>query len=177
MNLQPLFAPKTVAVVGVSLSNDRHPANVIYQKNLLRYPVEVFPVNPRGGFLQGEPVYTGIGEIPKPLDLAVIAVRAPQVTDVVAACIRHGVGGAAVISGGFAESGQAERQERLAALARAANFPFVGPNCLGIYVPNQVDTFFLPTERMVRPEAGNVALVSQSGGILVDQMVKFADEG
>lgn len=122
-------------------------------------------------------MYTGIGEIPKPLDLAVIAVRAPQVTDVVAACIRHGVGGAAVISGGFAESGQAERQERLAALARAANFPFVGPNCLGIYVPNQVDTFFLPTERMVRPEAGNVALVSQSGGILVDQMVKFADEG
>jgi acyl-CoA synthetase (NDP forming) len=177
VNFQPLFAPKTVAVVGVSLSNDRHPANVIYQKNLLRYPVEVFPVNPRGGFLQGEPVYTGIGEIPKPLDLAVIAVRAPQVTEVVGACIRHGVGGAAVISGGFAESGQTERQERLAALARAADFPFVGPNCLGIYVPNQVDTFFLPTERMVRPEAGNVALISQSGGILVDQMVKFAEEG
>jgi acetyltransferase len=40
-----------------------------------------------------------------------------------------------------------------------------------------MDTFFLPSERMVRPETGTVALVSQSGGILVDHMTKFAEEG
>ena len=68
-------------------------------------------------------------------------------------------------------------QERIVAIAREASFPFVGPNCLGIYVPSHVDTFFLPGERMVKPVIGNVSFVSQSGGILVDQLIKFASEG
>ncbi len=57
-----------------------------------------------------------------------------------------------------------------------AKFPFIGPNCLGIYVPRTIDTFFLPVERMVKPDTGNVSFVSQSGGILVDQMIKFKNE-
>jgi acetyltransferase len=48
---------------------------------------------------------------------------------------------------------------------------------LGIYSPPFVDTFFIPSERIVRPDRGRVALVSQSGGILVDHMIKFAGEG
>jgi acyl-CoA synthetase (NDP forming) len=62
-------------------------------------------------------------------------------------------------------------------IAREADFPFVGPNCLGIYSPDHVDTFFSPSERMVYPKAGNIALVSQSGGVLVDQMINLSDEG
>ena len=177
MNLQPLFKPKTMAVVGVSFSNDRHPANIIYNKAHLRYPLKVFAVNPRGGSLLGEPVFTDISEIAEKVDLAVIAVRADAVPDVLQKCIRNRVGGATIISGGFAEVNRKDLQDRLVALAREANFPFIGPNCLGIYVPSMVDTFFLPGERMVHPASGNVALVSQSGGVLVDQMVKFAEQG
>ena len=177
MNLQPLFEPKTMAVVGVSFSNDRHPANIIYNKAHLRYPLKVFPVNPRGGSLLGERVFTDISEIAEEVDLAVIAVRADAVPDVLEECIRNGVGGATIISGGFAEVDRKDLQDRLVAIAREANFPFIGPNCLGIYVPSVVDTFFLPGERMVHPDPGNVALVSQSGGVLVDQMVKFAEQG
>jgi acyl-CoA synthetase (NDP forming) len=177
VNFQALFEPKTMAVIGVSLNNDRHPANVIYYKNNLRYPVKVFPVNPRGGVVQGERVFAHISEIPEKVDLAVIAVRAEHVSAILSDCIQGGVGAAAVISGGFAESGRADLQDRIVAIAREADFPFVGPNCLGIYSPAHMDTFFLPSERMVRPDPGNVALVSQSGGILVDQMIKFAQEG
>jgi acyl-CoA synthetase (NDP forming) len=177
VNFQALFEPKTMAVIGVSLNNDRHPANVIYYKNNLRYPVKVFPVNPRGGVVQGERVFAHISEIPEKVDLAVIAVRAEHVSAILSDCIQGGVGAAAVISGGFAESGRADLQDRIVAIAREADFPFVGPNCLGIYSPTHMDTFFLPSERMVRPDPGNVALVSQSGGILVDQMIKFAEEG
>ena len=43
-----------MAVIGVSLSNDRHPGNVIYNKNHHRYPLQVFPVNPHGGVVQGQ---------------------------------------------------------------------------------------------------------------------------
>lgn len=177
MNLKALFTPQTVAVIGVSLSNDRHPANVIYNKNLLRYPVRIYPVNPRGGMLQGQEVFTSIDEVPAPVDLAVIAVRAELVPEVLTRCIEAGVKAATIISGGFAEAGREDLQERIAAIGRAADFPFVGPNCLGIYSPGVVDTFFLPSERMIRPDQGNVAVVSQSGGILVDLLVKFADEG
>ena len=177
MNFRKLFEPKTMAIIGVSLNNDRHPANVVFNKNQLRYPVKVFAVNPRGGVLQGEKVFAHVSEIPGKVDLAVIAVRAEHVPDIVTDCIKAQVGGAAVISGGFAEVGQKDLQDRMASIAREAKFPFIGPNCLGIYSPSNVDTFFIPSERMVQPDPGNVALVSQSGGILVDQMVKFADEG
>ena len=56
MDLNPLFEPRTMAVLGVSSSNFRHPANEIFTKNLLRYPVKVYGVNPRGGTLNGQPI-------------------------------------------------------------------------------------------------------------------------
>ena len=177
MNFRRLFEPKTMAIIGVSLNNDRHPANVVFNKNQLRYPVKVFAVNPNGGILQGERVFKHVSEIPEKVDLAVIAVRAEHVPDIVTSCIESQVGGAAVVSGGFAESGRKDLQDRMVSIAREARFPLIGPNCLGIYSPSKVDTFFIPSERMVQPSPGNVALVSQSGGILVDQIVKFADEG
>jgi acetyltransferase len=166
-----------MAIIGVSLTNDRHPANVVFNKNHLRYTTQVFPVNARGGMLQGERVFSSVSEIPEKVDLAVIAVRAEHAPEVLVDCIESDVGGAAIISGGFAEIGRKDLQDRLVAIAKEAEFPFVGPNCLGIYSPPRVDTLFLPNERIVRPDPGNVALVSQSGGILVDQMVKFAGEG
>lgn len=177
MDFRPLFKPESMAVIGVSLKNERHPANVIFNKTLLRYPIDVYPVNPAGGFLQGETVYRNISDIPRKIDLAVVATRAEAVPNILTDCIRAGVGGAALISAGFAESGRQDLQDRIVKIARSADFPFIGPNCLGIYAPAQIDTFFLPAERMVRPEAGNVAIISQSGGVLVDQMVKFANEG
>jgi acetate---CoA ligase (ADP-forming) len=177
VNFTPLFKPGSMAVAGVSLSNERHPANVIYNKIHLRYPVKVYPVNPKGGVFKRDRVYRGMEEIPGPVDLAVIAVRADLVPETLSQCIRKGVGGAVIISGGFAESGRADLQERIAAMAREADFPFIGPNCLGIYSPGKFDTFFLPGERLVRPNPGSVGFVSQSGGVLVDQMVKFTEQG
>jgi len=177
LNFSPLFKPESIAVIGVSMTNDRHPANVIYNKIHLRYPVKVYPVNPGGGMLYRDKVYTDISEIPTRIDLAVIAVRADYVPGVLESCIRNNVGGATVISGGFSESGREDLQAQLVSMARSADFPFIGPNCLGIYAPDRFDTFFLPGERLVRPESGRVAIVSQSGGVLVDQMVKFAEQG
>jgi acyl-CoA synthetase (NDP forming) len=177
LNFEALLNPKTIAVVGVSLTNDRHPANVIYNKNNLRLSATSFAVNPRGGLFQGKKIFKSVSEIPEKIDLAVIAVRAESTPSVLEDCIRAGAGGATIISGGFAESGRKHLQDTLVEMAEKADFPFIGPNCLGIYAPPDIDTFFLPSERVVRPDSGNVAIVSQSGGILIDQMVKFAEEG
>lgn len=177
MDLTKIFKPDTMAVIGVSLTNETHPANVIYNKNRLRYEARAFAVNPRGGRIRGDMAYKRLEDIPEKIDLAVIAVKAELVISVVEECIETGVGGAVIISGGFAETGLGDLQDRLVALAREAEFPFIGPNCLGVYAAPQMDTFFIPSERMVRPESGKVTMISQSGGVVVDQMVKAAAEG
>lgn len=177
VKFQTFFEPKTLAVIGISLDNDRHPANVIYNKNRLRYPVKVFPVNNKGGRYQGEDVYASVLEVPERVELAIIAVRAQHVPGVLTECIEAEVGGAIIISGGFAEVGRRDLQDYIKDLAKEAAFPFMGPNCIGIFSPSHLDTFFIPSERMVMPVPGNVAIVSQSGGILADLMVKFAGEG
>ncbi len=177
MDLSCLFRPKTMAVIGVSTSHETHPANVIYTKNHLRYPVQTFPVNPKGGTLNRENLFPSVADIPGSVDVAVIAVRAEYVHSVLKQCIKKEVKGAVIISGGFSEAGNQVGQNRLVEMAKEADFPFIGPNCLGIYAPGCVDTFFLPGERIIRPEKGNVGFISQSGGVLVDQMVKFAGQG
>jgi len=177
MNLKPLLEPKTMAVIGVSATNERHPANVIFDKNHHRYPVQVFAVNPKGGQLHDETLYARISDLPQKIDLAVIAARAEFVPDVFTQCIKAGVKSAAVVSGGFTEGGRKDLQDKIVAMARETDFPFIGPNCLGIFSPLHVDTFFLPIERMIKPNYGSVAFISQSGGILVDQMIKFSQQG
>jgi len=177
VDLKKLFKPSTMAVIGVSTSQDNHPANVIYNKNHLRYPVKTFPVNPKGGILNRQTLYQSVEDIDQNIDMAVIAVRSEFVPAVVEQCIRKRVGGAVIISGGFSESGNTVLQKRVVDMAKEASFPFVGPNCLGIYAPDHVDTFFLPGERIIRPDKGNIGFISQSGGVLVDQMVKFAGQG
>jgi acyl-CoA synthetase (NDP forming) len=172
-----LFEPKSLAVIGVSTHNDRHPANVIFNKNRLHYPLKVYAVNPSGGRLLGEPVYRSVPEIPEKVDLAVIVVRAEQVKGVLVDCIEAGAGAGVIISGGFAEVGRSDLQEEIAAVAREADFPFLGPNCIGMFSPPYVDTNFIANERMIRPNPGNIALVSQSGGILLDLMIKLTEEG
>ena len=177
MNLDRLLKPGRVAVIGVSLSNDNHPANVIFKKLQYRYPVDVYAVNNRGGTLHGVPVYNGIGAVPERIDLAILAVRAPHAPQIIEACIANDVGGAVVVSGGFAETGNTTLQDQLAAIARSADFPVIGPNCLGYFSPGKVDTFILPSERMETPRRGGVAIVSQSGAFLVDLLVKFSKHG
>ena len=177
MDLDRLLKPKRVAVVGVSLSNDNHPANVIFKKLQFRYPVDVYAVNNRGGEIHGVRVYDSIAAVPENIDLAIIAVRAPFAPEIVQACIENDVGGAVVVSGGFAETGNVDLQNQLAAIAREANFPIIGPNCLGFFSPGRIDTFILPSERMEIPKPGGVAVVSQSGAFLVDLLVKFYKHG
>jgi len=177
MNLDRLLKPKRVAVIGVSTSNDNHPANVIFKKLHFRYPVDVYAVNNRGGELHGIPVYPGIADVPGAIDLAIIAVRAAYSPEVLESCIGKGVGGAVIVSGGFAETGNAALQDRVTTIAKAADFPFIGPNCLGYFSPGKVDTFILPSERIETPLAGGVAIISQSGAFLVDLLVKFSKHG
>lgn len=169
MDLKRIFEPKNIAVVGVS-NNFLNPGTVIFRKNLHEMEVNTYGVNPKGGVIDGREIYRKVSDIPVNLDLVVIAIRAEYVNPVVEECGEIGVGGVVVISGGFAEAGGAgiERQKELTRIALKYDLPVIGPNCFGIYSPPYVDTFFLPSERMVKLPPGNIAIISQSGGFMVD---------
>ncbi len=177
MNLTKIFKPKSMAVIGISQSNPFNPANVIYNKNRHHYKLKTYGVNPKGGKLYGRDIYKSISDIPEKIDLAVISTRADFVPDIVTECIQAGVSGAVVISGGFTETGRSDLQETVREIAMENSFPVIGPNCLGIFSYSSVDTFFLSGERLINMNHGPVSLVSQSGGILVDQLIKLTQEG
>ncbi|KAA9375906.1 acetate--CoA ligase family protein [Microbispora cellulosiformans] len=164
--LDRLLSPRSIAMVGASNSPTRIGGTVF--GNLLRaFPGEVHPIHPKDEVVQGRTAFRRVGDLPEPVDLAVIAVPAPAVVDVVAECAARGVGGAAVITSGFAEAGPEGRalQDRLTAVSRETGIRVIGPNCIGFMNSHGgVMANFMITPDQPMPEAGPVALVSQSGG-------------
>ncbi|GAA1002337.1 hypothetical protein Aple_000120 [Acrocarpospora pleiomorpha] len=153
-------------MVGASNSPTRIGGTVF--ANLLRaFPGDVHPVHPKDQVVQGRPAFRTVGELPEPVDLAVIAVPAAAVVDVVAECAARGVGGATIITSGFAEAGPEGRalQDRLTQVSRETGIRVIGPNCIGyMNAHDGVMANFMVTVDEPLPRPGPVALVSQSGG-------------
>ncbi len=181
VNLEPLFKPKNaIAVVGVSTTNWSNPGTVVWRKNYFMQGAKrnVYGVNPKGGIIDGQPIFQSIEDIPEKLDLVVGALRAEHTPELVEMAGRMDVPAMIIVSGGFAEVGGKGRelQDQITKLAYQYDIALIGPNCVGILSPPFVDTFFIPSERFIRPKfGGNMMIVSQSGGILADQFfAKFA---
>jgi len=93
-------------------------------------------------------------------------------------CGKAKVKTAVVISGGFAEVGNVELQNKIVEIAKKYNIAMLGPNCLGIMDPlSKVDTLFLPTYKLSRPRVGGVSFVTQSGAVGSTILDLIAKEG
>jgi len=160
----PLFAPKTVAVVGASTRSTALPNVFMRRIREFGYTGEIYPIHPSADAIDGHKAYRSLGETPRPVDYAYIAIAAAQVAPLLAAG-KGRVRFAQVISSGFGEVDEGKGlQDELAAAARAAGMRLIGPNCLGIYTPRGHVTF---TE--IGPkELGPVGIISQSGGLGTD---------
>jgi acyl-CoA synthetase (NDP forming) len=171
-----MLNPRAAAVVGVSTSNPFSPGNVIFRKLCFEHALPTYPINPRGGEVEGQEVYKSISQAPKGIDLAVIAIPAKYVPDVLEECGSKSIKAVIVVSGGFSETGEKGKylEKEIVKIANKHSITMVGPNCIGVFVPERVDTFFLPSERVARPRRGNVAIISQSGGWLVERLEEFA---
>jgi acyl-CoA synthetase (NDP forming) len=172
-NLKNIFKPKSMVVVGVSQKNYLNPGTIIFLKNLFEMKLgeHTYAVNPKGGILESQKIYENISNIPETPDVAVLAIPAKYTLKSVKECIDKGIKGIIAIGGGFAETGKegASIQNDIAKLCIDANIPLIGPNCVGVYSPPYIDTIFLSTERLTLPKKGNVSIISQSGGVLLEQ--------
>ncbi len=162
--LSPLFAPRSVVVIGASDRLDSV-GGVVF-RNMLQsgFQGRLFAINPKHVTVQGQPCFAGVEAISEPIDLAVIATRATTVPEIVEACGKHGVKAAVVLSAGFSEAGPEGVALEQAVLenARRYGLRLLGPNCLGIMRPA---TGLNATFGSSGAKPGNLALISQSGAL------------
>ncbi|RLF84224.1 CoA-binding protein [Thermococci archaeon] len=164
MNLDFLFYPQSVAVIGAS-NKEGKIGNAI-MKNLINFGFKgkIYPVNVKEEKILGIKAYKSVLEIPENVDVAVISIPGKFVPQILEECGQKGVKGVVVISAGFKEAGNVELEEKLLEVARKWNIRIVGPNCLGVTnIENGFDCTFNPPERQARPEFGGIAFMSQSG--------------
>lgn len=161
--LQSIFNAKSVAVIGASSASFKWGAQTLHRLINFGYHGKVYPINPRETEIQGLRAYASVLDVPDPIDLAVITVRADMVPQSVKECTEKGIKGAIIISADFAETGhhgQSLQKETLE-IARQGGLRFVGPNCFGIFnSANGLST--LPTV----PAKGEIGFISQSGSLV-----------
>ena len=173
-----LLAPDSVAVIGASRQPGKIGQAVLQNLRAAGFHGALYAVNPNVSAIDGVPAFSSVMEIPGPVDLAVIARPAPEVPDLVAECARKAVHGLVVLSSGFAELGGPGEalQHSIVSAARANGMRVVGPNCLGIANPDpavRLNATFAP----IAPVDGNVAFLSQSGGIGIELLSQASTRG
>ncbi|MGQ0700383.1 MAG: acetate--CoA ligase family protein [Panacagrimonas sp.] len=172
-SIDRLFAPRSIALVGAT---ERSIWSIAAYDNLKRCGFEgrIDLVNPKGGSIFGRVAATSCAAVGEEIDAALLMVPESKMLEVFEDLKAAHVGGAVILSAGFAETGAAgaERQKQLTAVARAADIRIMGPNCLGF--ANFSAKTAIWTTQLRRPMPGaHIAIVSQSGA-LAAQLEQFA---
>jgi acyl-CoA synthetase (NDP forming)/GNAT superfamily N-acetyltransferase len=165
-SLRPLLAPASVAVIGASRSQRGVGYEIMQAIRAGGFTGRVYLVNPHVQTIDGLVCHPSIGAIPERIDLAIVAVPALQVEQVIEECGAAHVGAAVVLSAGFGEMGRsgAATEFRLLSSVRRHDVRLVGPNCIGL----------INTDPLVRLNAtfaataatpGHLAVASQSGAV------------
>ena len=168
MQLEALFRPKSIAVVGAS-DKPRIGRRLIASLDCIGFTGPIFPINPNYSTVSGRRCYSSIAELPEAPDLALFCVGHARVLDAYLAAAERGVKGAVIYDGGFAERGEEGRklQTQIVGIRRDAGIALCGPNCMGVLSPHNCSTTYLQELRDPSGLAGNVGIVSQSGAFCV----------
>lgn len=160
---EPIFFPKTHAVIGASNVMSKFGGRFIRTQMNFGYKGTFYPVNKDEPEIFGMKAYPKVTDIPGPVDFATILVPSPVVPQVLEECLAKGVKGAQIITAGFSErDDEGIRLEKQIAETAQKGIRVIGPNCFGIYCPRGGLT--IPPGEMLSKESGPVACISQSGG-------------
>jgi acetyltransferase len=166
IDLDPIFSPESVAVVGASTTPGKVGHDIFVNILKAGYKGTLYPVNPKANAVASVRAYAAIAQIPEPPDLAMIILPPALALKAVQEAIDYGVKGIVIVSAGFKEIGGEglEIENRVVELCREAGVRLVGPNCLGVI--NPLDNVSLNASFSARmPKAGNVSFMSQSGAL------------
>jgi acetate---CoA ligase (ADP-forming) len=132
IDVGPLLAPRSVAVIGASDAGNLGGLAVGFLRRF-GFPGAIHPINPGHETVAGLPCLPRVADLPEPVDLAIVAVGGDRVAGVVRECAAIGIPSGVVWAGDFGEAGAAgrARQDELIAICRESGFRLLGPNCLG----------------------------------------------
>jgi len=169
-SVRRLLAPGAVAVVGTGRTPGSVGRGILDNIRDAGYTGQLYAVNKAFPEdlkeLDGVPAHRSIQDIDGPVDLAVVAVPAEHVPEVVTECGGHGVQGLVVVSAGYAESGPEgrERQRELVRRARTYGMRIIGPNAFGV-INTSADVRLNASLAPEMPRPGRIGLYAQSGAI------------
>jgi acyl-CoA synthetase (NDP forming)/RimJ/RimL family protein N-acetyltransferase len=177
-SIQRFFGASSIAVIGASRRHDTIGQTLVRNLVLGDYQGRVYVVNRAASSVAGLPAYASVSDIPDTVDVAIVAVPAESVQDVVLDCAAKGVHGLVVISSGFAETGEEgrKRQRRLVGLARSYGLRLIGPNCLGI-INTASDVSLNASLSPLMPPRGRAGFFCQSGALGVAILEKVDRRG
>ncbi len=167
VDFESLIRPRAVAIIGASSDPARIGGQPLRSLTEFGYEGKVYPVNPKYKMLKDLICYPEISAVPRPCDVAIVAVPASRVISVIAECGAAGVKFAIVLSSGFRESGESGSalQDELVAVAKRSGVRVIGPNCQGIMnLATRLFCGFGTTFQKADLQAGPLAMVTQSGG-------------
>jgi acyl-CoA synthetase (NDP forming) len=169
----PIFRPRVVAVVGASSTAVTPGNEFIRHSRALGFDGRLVPIHPSAATIEGLPAVKSFAEVGEAIDFAYVAVGAAQVPKLIASGagkVRY----AQVMSSGFGEVEEGRGLEReLVEAAKAAGTRVLGPNCLGVYSPRGKLAFIGGAS----PEPGPVGIITQSGGLGVDIILRGQNRG
>ncbi len=165
-DLESCFSPRAVAVFGASRRRGKLGSEILHNLIATGFTGPIVPVHPVARELQGLPAYATLAAYADEIDLAVVAVPAPQVEAVVDQCLAKGVKAICIITAGFSECGAEGRQleQVIVEKARRAGCRIIGPNCMGLLNTDPavaLNATFSP----VYPPAGTIVMSTQSGAL------------
>ena len=168
-DLTRLLAPRSVAVVGATDRPGSYAAQALINLETIGFPGEVWGINPGRTEVFGRPCVPTLAELPSAADAVIVAIPAAGVPEVIEQAGARGCGGAVVFSAGFNEIAAGASLERALIDAAAAHgLPVCGPNCNGIVAPRARAALW--GDALTPREPGEVALVSQSGNVVVNAL-------
>lgn len=164
--LDGIFAPKGVAIVGVTSTPGTVPHDIFYNVLSSGYTGTLYPVAPGKRSICAVRAYRYVVDIEDEVDLAVIVFPANVVERALRQCGEKGIKAVIVISAGFREVGPkgTEREERLKKVCAEYGISMIGPNCLGVINTDPAVRLNASFARKM-PEAGRIAFLSQSGAL------------
>lgn len=165
-NLDKIMKPRAIAVIGASTKAHTIGSDIMKRLQEYGFKGAIYPVNPKGGVIEGIQAYPSVLDIPGEVDLAIIVVNAKFVLSTIDQCHEKGIGGLCVISAGFKETGAQglELEQALLSKVREYGMRCVGPNCLGVVNTHpdvRMDGCFAES----LPQRGDIGFVSQSGAL------------
>jgi acyl-CoA synthetase (NDP forming)/GNAT superfamily N-acetyltransferase len=165
-SVRRILAPGSVAVVGASPRAGNLGQAIV--RNLLDggFTGAVHAVHPRAEAVAGVTAYPSLREVPGPVDLVIVAVAADAVAAIVEAAGEIGVGGAVIVSTGFAETGVEglAAQTEIVRIAHRHGLRVVGPSCIGV-ANTDAQVALHATISPVEPLPGVIGFASQSGAL------------